>query len=69
MTAVRELVPQSGAEPLRAALYVRISAEHHQYSAGNQRSAISRHAEAQKFHITFICSERASSNPESRNQS
>ena len=69
MSTIRELVPQSGAEPFRAALYVRISAEHHQSSASNQRSAICRHAEAQKLHITFICSEQSSANPESRNQS
>jgi len=68
MSALLELVPQSEAEHLRSALYVRISAEHHQDSASKQRSAICRYADAQKLHIALICSEQASANSESRNQ-
>ncbi len=69
VSAVRELVPQSEAEPLRAALYVRISAERRQHSASNQRSALLCYAEARELYIALIYSGEANAKSESRYQS
>jgi DNA invertase Pin-like site-specific DNA recombinase len=68
-SAVRELVPQSEAEPLRPALYVRISAEHRQHTASNQKSALLCYTEARELHIALIYSDEAKAKSESRDQS
>ena len=48
---------EKGTELLRAAGYVRLSAEHHQHSQENQKSAIRHYAETRKLHIPVTFSE------------
>lgn len=50
---------EPGTELLRAAGYVRLSAEHCRHSQENQRSAIHYYAETWKLHIAIIFSEQS----------
>ena len=50
---------EQGTELLRAAGYVRLSAEYCRHSQENQKSAIRHYAESWKLHITIIFSEQS----------
>ena len=56
MGAVRRRKAENGRNPIRAAAYVRISAEEPLNSADRQKAAIRRYAEMQNLHIAFTCS-------------
>jgi len=57
MAAVRERNPQYGRRSVRAAAYVRISAEEPVNSTNKQNAAIRRYAKTEKLHIAFTCSD------------
>jgi len=57
MGTVRARIPKKTTEPVRAAGYVRISAENHPQST-KLKSAIRRYAEKQKLHVASIYLDR-----------
>lgn len=69
MSVARERVPQKGAAGVRAALYFRISSEHHSHCARNQKAANRRYADARTLHVASISSDRANAKSESHSQS
>lgn len=61
MRSAREHDPETAKEPTRAALYVRMSTEHQQYSTENQVDAIGRYADSRKMQIVRTYSDEARS--------
>lgn len=58
MGAVRARIPEKETAPVRAAGYVRISAQQHLHSASQQKDAIRRYAQNHNLYISLIRSEQ-----------
>lgn len=58
MGAVRSRKPEIGRSPVRAATYIRISAEEPTNSADRQKAAICLYAKAQELRIVLVCSDQ-----------